>query len=60
MWTVNVFLVYEMIYDWNTYEKLGSLYCMENSKVFTPTNCSKIFFLLPPKILVNPSQIQKE
>jgi len=49
MWTVNVFLVYEMIYDWNMHEKLRSSYSMENSKVFTIV---KYFFYCHKKFLL--------
>jgi hypothetical protein len=58
-WTINNFPVYEMVSGWSTLEKLACSYCMENNKTFTLTNGVKTFFLLPLKVLVKSSLIQK-
>jgi len=34
MWIINDFLVYGMIFNWSTYEKLAYSYCMKNKKCF--------------------------
>jgi hypothetical protein len=61
MWTINDFQAYKIISGWSMHGKLACSYCMENSKTFILTDSSKIsFFLLPPAVLANGSQVQKE
>jgi len=57
IWTINDFLAYGIISDWITHEKLTCLYNMENNKAFTLTNDNKTFFLLPPAVFANESQV---
>jgi len=61
MWTINNFFMYRMVSGWSTYKKLVCPYCMDNNNnnAFILINDGKIFFLLPPEVLVKSSLIQK-
>jgi hypothetical protein len=49
-----------MVSGWSTYKKLVCPYCMDNNNnAFILINDGKIFFLLPPEVLVKSSLIQK-
>jgi hypothetical protein len=45
MWTINDFLVYEIVSGWSTHEKLDFSYCMEKNRTYTLMNDDIFFFI---------------